>query len=384
MEPPPEPKPVRAASAPTTPSSSLPHRLASLAASALRNFRLLLGLLLIGLFSPLLAACLAPRRPPRPFSRPLEYLAARTLALIACLAGVSAAIAPSRRALHPSARALRWLAPPLVRRCRWPTARAVCVHTYDQPGRWMSDPQLSQLARELAAVASASLDAPLVHRLFCEDARAAYGNRVVSVAYAHDGTPVGFAALAYLPVDGRFLVHLGLTMICRSARGQRLQSGLFTKCLTLATLNQWRFAYTVTNIGGSPAGIGSVADYFDGVFPHYAGAVARTEGHLEVARHLLGGYRHEFGCSGLASFDEETFVVRGSNQEEGGGAAALIKEDGKPVSRHRNPVCNEFCMQRLDLARGDEFLQVGRFNAVSSILKYVRLGSIFSQGKKTK
>lgn len=361
------------------------HRFASLAGSMLFSFlRMLLGLLLVALASPLLAPALAWRLPPCAVARLLERLAARTLALIASLAGVQVALGAPCETLHCTDPAWNWLSAPFVLRWHSPLPHNHSVLTYDQPGRWMTDTQLSTLVDELASIAVDSIDAPLAHRLFDEsNARAAFSNRVVSVAYNAKGTPVGFTALVYIPFEGSFLIHLGLTMIRRSARGRRLQGKLFTKVLALATLNRWRFAYPVTNIAASPAGIGNVADYFDDVFPHYAGIIARQPAHLQMARHVLGHYRHEFGCSALATFNEETFVVRGSNQKDGGGSAAFIKRDGKPVSQHRHPTCNAFCTERLDFAKGDELLQVGRFNVMSSIAKYVRVGRFFV-GRKAK
>eukprot|EP00170_Pyropia_yezoensis_P007046 contig_28729_g7068 len=60
--------------------------------------------------------------------------------------------------------------------------------------------------------------------------------------------------------------------------GRRLQSPLFLRALTFALVNLGSPRCVVTNIGASPAGVGAVADYFVGVYPHYATAVAGDDG----------------------------------------------------------------------------------------------------------
>ena len=45
----------------------------------------------------------------------------------------------------------------------------------------------------------------------------------------------------------------------------------------------------------------------------------------------------------------------------------LIKTD--PVSRYRNPTCNEFCASVLDFERGDELFQVGRADFIRGMWK---------------
>lgn len=98
-------------------------------------------------------------------------------------------------------------------------------------------------------------------------------------------------------------------MISASARKQRLQTTLFTKCLLLPAINLRKLQYYVTNVAASSAGIGSVCDYFQDSYPHYDGTVTPKKHHLRIARHLLANFRHQFGCSRFARFDGSSFVV---------------------------------------------------------------------------
>jgi hypothetical protein len=247
----------------------------------------------------------------------------------------------------------------------------------------MSDAELRQLVQMLEYIGRHSMDSLPCYGVFGPQPRAALSNRIVTIAYAPDGEPCAFTAMVYLEepnavsqrdISGgnAFLVHLGLTMIAWKHRGRRIQSPVFSKCLMLPLINQRRLGFTITNIGASPAGIGAVSDYFQDAFPDYLGRVPRTLFHVQIARHVLSRYRHEFGCSQKALFDEGVFVVRGSNQAEGGGAAAFIKADGLPTSRYRDERCNRFCAAMLDLRNGDEIFQVARVHLFDTIFRYRR------------
>lgn len=249
--------------------------------------------------------------------------------------------------------------------------KKVVCKTFDQPGRWMDKDDLVRLQAWLRDVAKRAMDCVPSHALFAEDSvQEVFSTRVITIAF--DGeVPVGFTAMVYIPFEGSSLLHLGLTMIARSHRGMRLQSPIFTKCLVMPMLNMRRLSYYITNIAASPAGIGAVSDYFNETYPTYKNDNECTLKHLTIARYVLGNYRSEFACSENAVFDENTFVVKGSNNSVGGGAPEFIKEDGKPISFYKNERCNEFCRKRINYAAGDELFQVAKVDFVLTSLKYV-------------
>jgi hypothetical protein len=267
---------------------------------------------------------------------------------------------------------LAWLRAPWKRTL---TARVLrgryLVRVYDQPGRWMPERELRALQADLGCVAAGSLDEVPTYGVF-SGSRASFANRVVAVAYDRRTlAPVAFTAMVYLPVEtgGRTepVIHLGLTMIRKEARGQRLQTPLFKKIFLLPVLNQHRLRFTITSIAASPAGIGAASDYFEDTFPAYHGRTPRQGWHVEIARQVVGAHRHEFGCSRSARLDPVTFVVHGSNDPAEGGAFQFIKDD--PVSRYRVDACNAYCRGVLDFSKGDELFQVGRADLLAGLWK---------------
>lgn len=266
-----------------------------------------------------------------------------------------------------------WLRPPLIKTWFSRLHRSFSAKTFDQPGRWMSDEELKQLIADMRNVSEGSLDESPTYGVFCEnfeDAREALSNRLCTIVYDRQ-VPVAFTAIVFLPsLDGKdVVVHLGLTMIKQDYRGKRIQTPMMTQCMTLPLVNLGVLGYTLTSIAASPAGVGSVADQMDNVHPHYDGSsTADPSFHLPIARFILANFRHEFGTAASAVFDEETFVVRGSNDPKGGGAFQFIKQDGEPVSKYKVEMCNEFCRKMIDLKRGDEVFQVARVHLIQRML----------------
>lgn len=284
--------------------------------------------------------------------------------------GVESSPGPSDRFAYLPAPLVRFWGSPLpTRQLR---ARAL---TYDQPGRWMDDEELYALHDMLLAVAKSAMhETPDHYLLQRENARVAFSNRVISIAVDEEsGEPCGFSAMVYLPHHDEFVLHLGLTMIAKGYRGRRIQSPLLSRCLLMPIGNLFRKSYVITSIAASPAGIGATSDYFDDVYPKYNNErnIHPKAWQLDVARNVLGNHRHEFACSTEADFDEVSFVVRGSNKPEGGGAPQFIKLDAEPVSQYKVPECNKFCARALDLTKGDELFQVGRVDLLATSLKYV-------------
>ncbi len=264
---------------------------------------------------------------------------------------------------------LGWLRRPLKRQAVFSLRDGqYSVKVYDQPGRWMTDEQLSNLHDQLKGVAEEAMDEVPRYGIFT-GTRSAYESRIIAMVYDNAlRQAAGFTAMVYLPFQKRkkykTIIHLGLTMIRKSYRGQRLQTPLFKKIFLLAMFNQRCLSFIMTSIAASPAGIGAASDYFLDVFPNYHGNTPKTAFHVAVAEQVLADHREEFGCSSKAVFDPEYFVVRGSNQMEGGGAEEFIKDD--PVSRYRVDACNAFCRDQLDFQNGDEMFQVGKVDFIRS------------------
>ena len=234
---------------------------------------------------------------------------------------------------------------------------------YDCPGKWMGDADLDRLRDELKGVAMAAIPGELTYGVF-SPSRAPYENRLVVVGrHLGRGEAIGFNAMPRLTlsVDGKTMtaLHLGLLVIHPKYQRQGFQ-GLLYGLGGFSALHRIREPRVwVSNVTEVPSVFGAVADNFLDVFPHYERQGPPPALHRRIAEAIMAEHRHEFGVGPEAVFDAERFVIQGSYT---GGSDAL-KKSFTSAAKYRAPAANAFCERELDYTRGDDFLQVGCFDA---------------------
>lgn len=231
---------------------------------------------------------------------------------------------------------------------------------YDQPGKWMSEPQLQALRADLRAVAQAAIPGDLTYGVFRPD-RAPYETRLIVVGRdTRTGAVAGFNAMPRLQVqlaDGPITVlHLGLMAIHPDFQRRGLQGLLYGlggfSCLhRIPERRVW-----VSNVTEVPSVAGAFAENFLEAYPGPLSVPPPPPRHREIAMAIARDHRHEFGVGPEAAFDDQRFVLMGSYV---GGSEALKKTFDK-APKHRDPRVNDFCQRELDYGRGDDFLQIGQ------------------------
>lgn len=192
------------------------------------------------------------------------------------------------------------------------------------------------------------------------------------------GRPVAFNALALTDVElgGRpiEILHLGLVTVDPALRGRGLSELLYGFTCVLLFLRRQGRPLWVSSVTQVPAVVGMVAETFDDVFQTPERPTTPDFTHRFLARQIMARDRHVFGVGGDAWLDEERSVI--CNAYTGG--SDDLKKTFEIVAGHRNSAYNAFCAKRLDYARGDDVLQIGRMNqkAASSYLgRIARSGS---------
>lgn len=241
-------------------------------------------------------------------------------------------------------------------------ATEIRLQTYAFPGRWMSDGELDRLRAEIHDLTRRALGRLPDYGVYLEDRRP-FENRFVTIARSvADGQVVGFTAMVRWEIqlpDRRApepVVHLGLVLVDPELRGRKIMYGMYHRPLTRYFVNRGARRLWITSASMEPVIVGSVADSFSRVFPHYLGSGSPSSAQLAIARTFLESHGHEIGLWSGASFDARQFVIRGSAL----GASASLIVPYERSARYRVEACNEFCRRTLDYARGDEFLQVGQ------------------------
>lgn len=243
------------------------------------------------------------------------------------------------------------------------TRRGARARIVERPGRWMAEPDLTQLVEDLRSVVRASLPAGSLDYGVLTGDPERLRNAILTVIYApEDGRPVAFNALAILDCElqGRpvEVIHLGLVMIDPSFRAQGVSGILYgLTCFLLYARRQMRTLW-FSNVTQVPAVFGMVGEAFANVYPDPSHSARRSFEHLVLARQILARHRHVFGTGPEAGFDERRFVITDAYK----GGSDNLKKSFAEAPKHRHDVFNEACRRELDYQRGDDFLQIGQFD----------------------
>jgi hypothetical protein len=124
----------------------------------------------------------------------------------------------------------------------------------------------------------------------------------------------------------------------------------------------------ISNVTQVPAIIGKVAESFVTAYPNPFRSSRRTLEHLCVARDIMRKHRSVFGVGLEAGFDEERFII--TNAYTGG--SDNLKKTFDEAPKHRDTRANELCERQLDYQRGDDFLQIARFDQPSALRYLLR------------
>jgi hypothetical protein len=151
-------------------------------------------------------------------------------------------------------------------------------------------------------------------------------------------------------------------LVAPEYRGRKVMYSLYHRPLFWTFIRRPIRGFWITSTTMEPVILGSVADSFSHVHPHYrSDAPGPTEAHRAIARQFVAEHGHEIGIWEGARLDEEAFVIRDSSL----GACQDLMVSFDEAAKYKVEACNAFCARTLDYGRGDEILQVGRADMAS-------------------
>ena len=185
---------------------------------------------------------------------------------------------------------------------------------------------------------------------------------VITVIYAEDSNrPVAFNALQILEceVHGRTeeVLHLGLVMIDPAYRQAGLTGALYGITSFLVCARRQMRPFWISNVTQVPLVFGIVGEFVEDVYPSMKRGARRSFAHLQIARQLTATYRAAFGAGPEAEFDEDRFILRNAYT----GGSDNLKKSFDEAPKSFDEAANTMCRTQLDYARGDDFVQIGRF-----------------------
>ena len=172
-----------------------------------------------------------------------------------------------------------------------------------------------------------------------------------------------------------YFVHLGLVMIDPDNRSKGLVWILYGLTVVIMFCRHRLKPIWISNVTQVPAVVGLVSEGFDSVYPDALKDSRRTFDHISLVRQIMLNHRHMFGVGHEAEFDEKSFIIKNAYT---GGSNNLLKSWDE-VAKHRNDQVNNFCSERLDYNRGDDFIQIAKldfFNLQRYIIRVVPIKSL--------
>ncbi|KAJ7621258.1 hypothetical protein FB45DRAFT_928806 [Roridomyces roridus] len=247
---------------------------------------------------------------------------------------------------------------------------------YNRPGLTLSSSEQELLRRDLLSVARAGLN-PVPDYQCLSSRPDALDDKLILLAYSgdeddepspHGSQPVAFTSAVYLTVpdlpDGRAVLHTGLTVsspsLQRTGIMAQLFAQLFANVIPLHPNGLW-----VTTLAAVLSSLVQSEKVFGKTYPRVPrGKKSLRKAlpeHLTIARTISLRHREALLISPMATFDESTFVFRGSLDFT---AAAPFRKDVDDVRFwHRDEEATDFFRGLMRKGKGDEVLLVGFVDA---------------------
>jgi hypothetical protein len=253
-----------------------------------------------------------------------------------------------------------------------PVSRHVRVRVIENPGKWLPAEALAQLLESMRDVVRRGIGEDL-HYGVLSGAPERLSAAVITLLYERQGGQmIAFNALTHMDIDLRGrptrALHLGLVMVDPGHRTQGLSWVLYGLTCMLIFARRGLRPLWISNVTQVPSVIGKVAESFISAYPNPFHNSRRTFEHLCVAREIMRKHRGVFGVGPEAGFDEQRFIV--TNAYTGG--SDNLKKTYDTAPKHRDSRANELCRSQLDYDRGDDFLQIARFDQPSALRYLLR------------
>jgi GNAT superfamily N-acetyltransferase len=193
-------------------------------------------------------------------------------------------------------------------------------------------------------------------------------NKIVMVVYARAGvgelkTPIAVNIMFDYVFQNKRCLHIGLVLVDQKYQGKGIQKILIWN----AVLYMAQYFYTtifMTDLGRSASGLRLWNENFPNSFPFPGRDRLPTPFYIEWATYFYNRFKTDCVISEESEWDPQTFIIRRSNQQQGGGAHYLVGLE--ETRRSRNELYNQFIDA---LGPEDEVLAVGSTNIFAHVGK---------------
>jgi hypothetical protein len=234
------------------------------------------------------------------------------------------------------------------------------IEIYNKPGLNLPESEREKLHQEILEIAKECLD-DLPDYQCLSGRKSEYDRLIISVSRDLQGKMNGFCSSYILKTENNGnVLHLGLTCVSPSARGEGLTHLLTSKVITSYLFRSSLFKSTwISNVACVLSSLGNVAMHFENVYPSPFVTQPSKE-QVEIAHYIDQNFRHELYINQNAVFSENNFVFKGSVV-----GTMFSKDEDDRKFHHRDSGLNGFYKGVIDFKNGDEVLQIGQVSLLT-------------------
>lgn len=247
------------------------------------------------------------------------------------------------------------------------TAPGQQTRIIERPGAVLDDAELAALVEQLRTVAGRTLaQGALTYGVFSGERERLSQSIVTLISDTATSRPIAFNALAQMPLtlngEPEQVTHLGLVMVDPEVRGRGLSWVLYGLTVLVLFVRGGLRPRWISNVTQVPGVVGMVCETFSEVYPSPDPGSRQSFAHLSLARQIMRDHRHVFGVGPEAGFDEGNSIITDAYT----GGSDDLKKSFEQATHHREERYNTFCRDKLDYARGDDVLQLGRMDLAAA------------------
>lgn len=247
------------------------------------------------------------------------------------------------------------------------TAPGQQTRIIERPGVVLDDAELAALVEQLRKVAGRTLaQGALTYGVFSGERERLSQSIITLISETATGRPIAFNALAQMPLtlagEPEQVTHLGLVMVDPEVRGRGLSWVLYGLTVLVLFVRGGLRPRWISNVTQVPSVVGMVCETFSEVYPSPDPGSRQSFAHLTLARQIMRDHRHVFGVGPEAGFDEGNSIITDAYT----GGSDDLKKSFEQATHHREERYNAFCRDKLDYARGDDVLQLGRMDLAAA------------------
>jgi len=191
-----------------------------------------------------------------------------------------------------------------------------------------------------------------------------FNNKIILILY-NSNKPIAFNCIIKLESN---VYHLGLYMIIKEYKGYGIQKKLsIINTLPLHNYNIFK-NIIITDIGNSSSAVNILSKYIYDLYPNFIYNISIKDYHKKYAKLLFEKYKKEICLSNKSEFNENTFIVKNANIEDG--AIELTNFINDRITKNKK--INEYFEK--NIGKYDEIIIVGKYN-----LAFLFISLLFSK-----